>query len=299
MFSIIFSSSIIILKIIKIFISKDAINGELIKAYKWLIPVGIIIHIIFMIERSYVLTKVKWYIDIKNISTNNILMAFNFIGTISFFCFTFIATFIKCTDNKFGTKLCLVYQDIQNKYYENFIIYFSEFKNIEAIEIVIELAAIICGSLIFFFKIVLHIFIIKYFSPIYIIFLQPLYFISYKIILIIATLISEHSFFINTNKTKDGIIEMRKRFFLDVLGDVLSCIAFLIYLEIFELNFCKCNYNLKKNIIKKGEIETSFELDESYFQYCINGDIEEVEKIEGVQRDSNGVNLLSPHYFKP
>ena len=129
-FAIAFSISLCILKIIKIFVSDNAINSELVKNNKWLIPVGLFAHILFMIERSYVLTKIKWYIEIKNISTIKLLIVFNFIGTISFFCFTFIATFIKCFDILFGKKLCLIYGDDNNKYFENFKIYFSEFENI-------------------------------------------------------------------------------------------------------------------------------------------------------------------------
>lgn len=192
-FAIGFSISLCILKIVKIFVSKDGINGDLIKMHKWLIPVGLLDHLLFMTERSYVLTKIKWYIEIKNISTIKLLMVFNLIGTISFFCFTFIATFTKCSDNEFSEKLSLIYKDNEIKYFDNFIIYFSEIKDIGPKEIVIELVAIGFGSLLFFLETLLSILIIKNLSPIYIIFLQPLYFVFYKIILIIATLIYENS----------------------------------------------------------------------------------------------------------
>ena len=291
-FSILFSISLSILKIIKIFVSKDGVNSDIIKAYKWLIPVGLIAHILFMILRSYVFTKVKWYLDIKNISTNNILLAFYFIGTISFLCFTFITTFIKCSDNEFSKKLCFVSEDEEITYYENFIFYFYKFK-VGGIEVFIEILAIIFGSILFFFKTKLHIFLIQYLSPIYVIFLQPIYFIFYKIILIAVNLIVEHTFFLNENeKSKEDINDMIKRIIIDIIQDVLGFIAFLIYLEIIELNFCKCNYNLKKNISKRGELDSSIELNESNFLFFINGDIEEVKKIDGIQRDSNNASLL-------
>ena len=85
---------------------------------------------------------------------------------------------------------------------------------------------------------------------------------------------------------------MIKRIIIDIIQDVLGFIAFLIYLEIIELNFCKCNYNLKKNISKRGELDSSIELNESNFLFFINGDIEEVKKIDGIQRDSNNASLL-------
>ena len=289
-FSIAFSMSLCILKIVKIFITKNAIKLDLIKSYKWLIPVGIFVHLLFMIERSYILTKVKWYIDIKNISTNNLLIAFNLIGMISFLCFTIMSTFIKCFENEFSDKLCVVYEDEKIKYFENFIIYFSKYRN-GIKELIIEIAAIFFGSLLFFVKTLLHILVIKYLSPIYIIFLQPIYFIFYKIILIIITLINEHTIFIINGKSKDDINDMTKSFILDILGDVLCCIAFLIYLEIIEFNFCRCNYNLKKNIIKRSESESSFDLYDSDFIFCINGDIEEVDIIKRVELNSNKVRL--------
>ena len=62
-FAIALSISLCILKIIKIFITDDGINRDLIKdGYQWLIPVGLFAHILFMTERSFVLTKIKWYI---------------------------------------------------------------------------------------------------------------------------------------------------------------------------------------------------------------------------------------------
>jgi hypothetical protein len=121
-FAIALSISLCILKIIKIFITEDGINRDLIKdGYQWLIPVGLFAHILFMTERSFVLTKIKWYIEIKNISIIKLLMTFNFIGIISFLCFNFIATFIKCNDIKFFNKLCLISENEKFKYFENFI----------------------------------------------------------------------------------------------------------------------------------------------------------------------------------
>ena len=89
--------------------------------------------------------------------------------------------------------------------------------------------------------------------------------------------------------------DMTKRLIIDMVQDAFLCIAFLIYLEIIELNFCKCNYNLRKNISRRGVIDSSIELNQSNFLFFINGDIEEVKKIEGMQRDSYNASLL-PSY---
>ena len=54
--------------------------------------------------------------------------------------------------------------------------------------------------------------------------------------------------------------EKINKFLLDISGDIASIIGFLIYLEIIELNFCKLNYNLKKNIISRGENDYKFSI---------------------------------------
>ena len=141
-------------------------------------------------------------------------------------------------------------------------------------------------------KTLLSILIIRNLSPIYVIFLQPLYFVSYKIILIIATLISNHSFFIYDYVKVENNNDMIKRFVLDISGDVLCCIAFIIYLEIIEIKFCKCNYNLKKNISERGDLEIRDSSINKDFLINDNEDIEKVNKEKGVEMDSNGERLL-------
>ena len=42
---------------------------------------------------------------------------------------------------------------------------------------------------------------------------------------------------------------------MDISGDVLSFIGFLIYFEIIKLKLCKLNYDLRENIIERGEDE--------------------------------------------
>lgn len=91
---------------------------------------------------------------------------------------------------------------------------------------------------------------------------------------------------------------MTKRFVLDILGDVLGCIAFIIYLEIIELKFCECNYNLKKNISKRGDSEVSGSLDDKEILLKSNGDIEEANKKDEVEMDSYKKDLLSSYSIK-
>ena len=89
------------------------------------------------------------------------------------------------------------------------------------------------------------IFVIKYYTPIHVIFAFPLKFFIEKTFALIITAI----FFLDQLFTKENQL---KKFLLDESGDIASIMGFLIYLEMIELNFCGFNYNLKKNIINRG-----------------------------------------------
>ena len=67
---------------------------------------------------------------------------------------------------------------------------------------------------------------------------------------------------------------------MDISGDIASIIGFLIYLEIIELNFCKLNYNLKKNIISRGENDYKF-------SFCINRKYKEVNNDSSEDSDDD------------
>ena len=49
---------------------------------------------------------------------------------------------------------------------------------------------------------------------------------------------------------------MKYKLIIDLFSDLMSIIGFLIYIEIIELNFCDFNYNLRKNIILRGDKDT-------------------------------------------
>ena len=95
--------------------------------------------------------------------------------------------------------------------------------------------------------------IIKLYTPIHVIFSFPIqYFIEKNFLLVFTSI-----FFRNDLFTEENQLE---KFLLDVSGDIISIFGFLIYLEIIELNFCKLNYNLKKNISARSEHDYRFSL---------------------------------------
>ena len=83
--------------------------------------------------------------------------------------------------------------------------------------------------------------IVRELSPLHKIFTYPIQYFIQKIILCYKLI---------------GNIPRRfahQQYGIDIVSDIIAFFGFLIYLEIIELNFCKLNYNLRKNIINRGE----------------------------------------------
>ena len=69
-------------------------------------------------------------------------------------------------------------------------------------------------------------------------------------------------FIINSNKIINNDNKYLKyKMYLEIISDILNILTFLIYTEIIELNFCKFNYNLRKNIILRGIVDDSNQSD--------------------------------------
>ena len=100
--AIIFNATIpLILKILTIIYSFIDKNNQTIyyKEHNWLIPLGFFIYLLLITIRSFVNTKIKWYMDIKYISPESILMFYGIIGTITCMIISIITT---CAFHKNG-----------------------------------------------------------------------------------------------------------------------------------------------------------------------------------------------------
>ena len=66
------------------------------------------------------------YFDLKFISKSKILIIYGILGTILFLLWSIIVNFIKCNDNTFSEKICIV-SDSEGliRYFDNFIIFFK------------------------------------------------------------------------------------------------------------------------------------------------------------------------------
>ena len=145
--------------------------------------------------------------------------------------------------------------------------------------------------ILFFFNKYFAILIIKFFTPVHLIISFPIYYIIQKIVLIINTLIREHSFFNETNfKFKT------EKFILDLTGDIVSIIGFFIYLEIIEINFCKLNYNLRRYIIIRGNNELYDDsLDNDEYRETIFDEEESREEIGANNMNNNSYNSYNSY----
>ena len=215
----------------------------------YLVPIGIFAYIILITLRSYINSSIKWSMDLEYISEKKLLMIYGLIGAIICSIPCYISTFYECK-NENGKAIifdyiCKVKHDYK-LYFDSFIAVYKILKKKDYVWIIKTIFGIIC----FYFNKYFSMLTIKYFTPIHLIFSFPVYYFTQKIVLIINTLIQEQSFF-----SANRINFIEAKFSLDILGDILSSIGFLIYLEIIELNFCGLNYYLRRKMPEKAYFE--------------------------------------------
>ena len=224
-------------------------------AEPFLLSIGLLLYFVLIFFRAYVITKIKWLIDLKFISSNKIFILYNFVGFIFCISISIIATFIPCnSSNKiegFYTikdYFCSVkYND--RKYLDNFIVYFKglNFNDDAKYEII----ALIFGVIFFCFYKFFCLKIIEFLSPVYFIFSFPIYYIFNKIYLLVLNIIkNKDNYILDIGYAKEKLI-------LDFISDIVSVIGYLIYLEIIELHFCKFDYNIRRNINDRGDLDAN------------------------------------------
>ena len=292
-FAIIFNIIPSIFKAFTIYISWASKDKNIIYIkYKLLIPIGFIIFIILITIRAYVNTEIKKLIDLKYVSSNILLIIYGITGVTISLISCIISTYKNCNsiDNiniNINRKICNVsfLNNSSNEYYfDNFKIYFNVYKNVKFIEILFEVIIIILGMITIFGHKYFYVNVIKYLTPVHFIFSIPIFYFFEKLILVFNTLIMQGKFF----KDNIEIKNYESKFILDICGDILSFVGFLVYLEIVELNFCSFEYNTKKNI-------TGRSYDESYGISNINDRNDSTFNEEIVEEIINNEDLSSNH----
>jgi hypothetical protein len=227
----------------------------------WLIPIGIVIYSCLIVLKAYISTKLKWYMDKKYISSYKLLILYGLMGTLFYSILCTISTFFECEKTNDTTKNVVDYfcevkdnppinstLNETTKYLANYKLYFTSTTNIG--EILFEILAVFLGASSFFFYKYLCLMIIKYLSPIHLMFaIPPFYFVA-KLFMLAYT----YLFYGPENKFNDNYT-FKIKFILDSIGDIFCTISNLIYLEILELNFCNLNYNLREAITERGLLD--------------------------------------------
>ena len=214
------------------------------KKNKWLIPVGIIFYLLYMIPRAYAISKIKVFMDLKYISPYKLLIFYGFTGALISTIIGTISTFLKCPKD-YNMKICNISND-NDKFIENYKLYWDIQNNFK--DIIFEIIIIFFGIITNFFFEFFYILIIKYLTPMHIIFLN----IIYSTLLLISGTIYNN--IRNKNKSESNQIKTQKDL-MNYIGMIILLISFFglfVYLEIIVLNFCKLNYNLRENIIQRS-----------------------------------------------
>jgi hypothetical protein len=240
--------------------------NTLYKIYPWLIPIGVILYLGMMILDSYICLKLKWFMELKYMSSNKILMLFGGFGTLIIFFICIITTYLPCNttydidpstneynQNKasnFLAYLCSVgVEDPETNektyYFENFGDFFYTDEKIKRAFLTIF------GTIGFVLYQFCAMFIIKNLTPLHLIFALPMDYFFSKIIAIIYSKSAEN------RVLNDEFVEFKLEYLcLDISGDLLSIIGFLVYLEIIELHFCGFEVDLRKNIMERATIDS-------------------------------------------
>ena len=126
-------------------------------------------------------------------------------------------------------------------YFDEINNYFESGKNF-----LVRLIIIGLGMITFFSYIYYYTLIIKFYTPVHVIFAFPIRFFTEKtFLLIFSAIFFRAQLFQEKNQWK--------KFLLDETGDIAAITGFLLYLEMIELHFCNLDFNIKRKIIRRGQ----------------------------------------------
>ena len=236
------------------------------------IPILFILYISIAIMRDYSWVKTKYLIDIKSVHFFKIFIYFGSVGAFFLFITVSFLTAHPCetlqnikqqynetsntftyyynntlTKISFSEKLCKFKEFNENTnelkiYYDNFFLFFNEYKKFskeDKIEIFIIIPLYFIMNIIIKFS---QIMMIRHFDPNMLLVTSNFYYFNQRLI----------EFIVNRG---DENYLTHIQFFLYQIEELISIFANLIYMEIIELRFCQFDYDLKKNIQERGDME--------------------------------------------
>lgn len=213
---------------------------QVIYVRRWrLLPIGLSVYLIVITIKAYAIIKLKWLMDLKYISANKLLIFYGIIGMIFYTIICIISIFVDIPDSFFIVS--------QNSLIE----YLKQLKKSTKSELIYEIIGKFIGMILYYIIKYCFMMIIKYLTSVHVIFLTPTFYLFHKLVLFIYNII----YCSIVNDFGHFLKEDVMLFCLDISGDIISFIGYLIYLGIIQLNFCKLNYNVRNTIIKRGNLE--------------------------------------------
>ena len=207
----------------------------------YFIPIIILIYLVAMISNAYSSITNKWFMDIKYITLNRILIYVGCIGLCYSLILLFVLSYRPCSREKKSIMSYVCKLEYQNDlFYDNY----RTLSNIEInskfyIDVFILIPVYIVSS---FLSIFFELLIIKDLDPFYLIPIDSTFFLIYEIIDYCVT-------YPITNLYRN------LKFVCQFCSNFIDIILCLIYLEIIELHFCSLDKQLRRTIIKRVQDE--------------------------------------------
>mgnify|MGYP006873062716 CR=1 FL=1 len=246
----------LIFKLTSFILTLKSDSKNIYKDYPWLYPIGIIAFLAFVVISAFIYTKFKAFMDLKWTSSTKLLMIYGFVGLFINIIIMVIETYIKCNDEIKAYVCTIIDDENKNDYYiDNFLILFkriSKIYNKDIVSFSFFIIFTIVDIIFNFFSIYFCFLILKKFTPEYYYFIGSVFEFLYNLNEAIESKIFYGYYIVEDGKEYKIPIA---KFILEMVGNSLATIGFLIYLGIIELNFCGLNYNLRKNIIERGKKE--------------------------------------------
>ena len=215
-------------------------------SFIWIICSFILLSIIL----SYTRVKSKVLMYFNYISPYKIIYYYGLIGAILTLIGLISVSFIPFNNNQY----CPV-KDISDKnnvtYYDNYIIYYKELKNKYNNDLYYEFfSELLLVTPLFlilsFLEFTCEILTIYYLNPNYVLIRENLYYFVIRLIFFLTKL--------NDNEYAEYIT--LNQFLIVETTEIIALLGYLAYFEIIELNCCKLDKDLRRNIIKRGERES-------------------------------------------
>jgi len=247
--------------------------------YGKLLYIFVPLFIIVTILKDYSWVKSKYLMDIRGINPSKILIFTGVIGLIFVSIFLSFTTLFPCNtienvtknlvnntnvyllNNKeidLTRKICYA-KEYNNDtkqlhfYYDNIISFINEYNEINSNtkESTVKFELYLVIPIYFIMNLIINIsniIIIRYLEP-------NIIFINNNVVYFIEEIIV-YFFIIERDEAYITFI----KFILTELKNIFSFIGIIIYIEIIELRFCNLDYDLRKNIKSRGEMDSSLGL---------------------------------------